>query len=296
VSDKTALGDRMKWYEGRYTEQTFMPFCPVIARLDGRAFHTFTHDLERPFDKRFSDLMIETTKFLVKEAVAACGYTQSDEISLTWLTEDWTSEIFFGGKLQKMNSVLASLATAFFNTKLKAYLPNKAEAIAEDATKCPVFDCRAFQVPTVSEAVNCFIWREMDATRNSVQMAVRSLYSHKDCDMKKTHDLMDMLFHKGVNWDDYPAFFKRGTYVRHRVVDRAFAKEELEALPPKHAVRQNPDLRIRRTVVMQENFPPLARISNRINVILHGADPITIAEKIFKDVDDEDQVTSASAV
>ena len=271
-SDNTALGDRMKWYESRYTDQTFMPLVPVLARLDGKAFHTFTQGLQRPYDERLSRLMTETTKYLVHETNARCGYTQSDEISLVWLAEDWESEIFFAAKLQKMNSVLASMTTAFFNRALDKYLPEKADRVA-------LFDCRVFQVPSNSEASNCFLWREQDATRNSVQMAARAHYSHNECENKNTSDLHEMLFQKSINWNNYPGFFKRGTYVRRRTIDRAFTKAELEELPLKHAARSNPNLTFKRGTVMEENFPPMRSVINRDEVLLFGAEPVTLIEE-----------------
>ena len=96
--DKSALGSRMKWYEKRYSHQV-MPMIPVLARVDGRSFSRFTKGLGRPYDERMSKLMVAVTKFLVEETNARCGYTQSDEISLVWLTEDPNAELFFGGKL-----------------------------------------------------------------------------------------------------------------------------------------------------------------------------------------------------
>jgi tRNA(His) 5'-end guanylyltransferase len=281
MSDKTSLGDRMKWYESRYTSDQFMPMVPVLARMDGRSFHTFTKGLKRPYDKRLSDLMIAVTKFLVQETNARCGYVQSDEISLVWLAEDWESDIFFSGKLQKMNSVLASLTSTYFNLLLPQYLPEKVPTISNKDTvpTVPVFDSRVFQVPTNFEAVNCFIWREQDATRNSVQMAAQSCFSHADCQNKSGSELQDMLWKQmDINWNDYPNFFKRGTYVRRKNIERRFTAEELAALPPKHAANTNPDLTIKRTAVMEENFPPLARIINREEVIFYGAEPVERAE------------------
>lgn len=268
-TDKDSLGDRMKWYETRYTNDVFMPMVPVLARLDGRSFHNFTKGLKRPFDSGLSQLMIETTKYLVQETNARCGYTQSDEITLAWLAEEWESDIFFSAKLQKMNSVLASMTSVFFNKFLKDFIPDKSGEI-------PLFDCRVFQVPADFEAVNCFIWREQDATRNSVQMAARAFFSHNECNDKSCSELQEMLWsQKGVNWNDYPVSFKRGTYVRRRNIERDFTPEEIASLPEKHAYRRDPTLKIKRTVVMQEELPILSRIKNRDEVILYGADPIT---------------------
>jgi len=261
-----SLGNRMKSYENRYC-QVAIPMIPVICRLDGRSFHKFTKGLKKPFDKRLSNLMIKTTKFLVEETNAKCGYTQSDEITLVWLSENWKSEIFFDGKIQKMNSILASMTTGFFNKFLSSVIPEKKNEI-------PLFDCRVFQVPNINEAVNVFVWREQDAVRNSIQGATRAHYSHSECMNKNGSELQQMLWEKNVNWDDYPAFFKRGTYVRKRVIERKLKEEELSNLPPKHEAIKNPDVVTRRSVVMEENFPKLTQIINRNEVICMGADPI----------------------
>lgn len=269
MSDKTSLGDRMKWYEKRYAHH-MMPMIPVIARVDGRSFHSFTKGLTRPYDERLSRLMIETTKFLVEQTNARCGYTQSDEISLVWLAEDPSAEIFFDGKLSKMCSVVGSLTSVYFNRICGEFLPEKRHLM-------PVFDNRVWEVPVLYEACNYFIWREQDATRNSIQMAAQSVFSHKDIQGKNNSELQEMLFSEhGINWNDYPSFFKRGTYVRRRVVEeRGFTASELAALPPKHHAHQNPDLKVKRTVVMAEEFPQLTQMINREEVIFHGEEPRT---------------------
>ena len=109
------LGDRMKVYEAAETGRRFTPLLPVYARIDGRCFSTFTDGLDRPFDDRLSRAMVETVKYLVGETYARIGYTQSDEISLVWQQARYDSEMLFGGKVQKLVSVLAAMATAKFN-------------------------------------------------------------------------------------------------------------------------------------------------------------------------------------
>lgn len=272
MMDNTDLAKRMKYYEHRHAT-TMMPMVPVIARIDGRAFSKFTKGLERPYDLRMCDLMINVTKALVNDTNACCGYTQSDEISLVWHTEDHKSEIFFGGKLQKMVSTSSALATAYFNKMLPDFLPEKSECL-------PTFDSRVWEVPSCSEAANYFIWREQDATRNSVSMAVRSFYSHKECHKKNSSEMQDMMHEKGTNWNDYPRHFKRGTYVRRRELERPFTQEELADLPAKHHAHDNPELVIKRTSVMSEDFPPLTKIVNRNEVLLFGADPILAQEGV----------------
>jgi tRNA(His) guanylyltransferase len=94
-----------------------MPLLPVCARIDGKAFHSWTRGMERPFDERLHNLFVATTTFLVEETQAKIGYTQSDEITLIWYSDDVDSQIFFDGKIHKMVSVLASMTTGFFNAK-----------------------------------------------------------------------------------------------------------------------------------------------------------------------------------
>ena len=141
------LGARMKRYEAQEAGRRLMPLLPVLARIDGRAFSTFTQGLERPYDVRLSRAMIDTTRFLVEETGARTGYTQSDEISLLWHATDPKDQLFFDGRIQKMVSVLAALATVELNRLLALTLPDY-------AARRPVFDCRVWQVPNREEAAN----------------------------------------------------------------------------------------------------------------------------------------------
>ena len=265
-----SLGDRMKFYESLHAPDRLMPLVPAIARLDGVHFHTFTRGLERPYDLRLSKAMIETTKYLVKETNARIGYTQSDEITLIWLNEDYNSSIYFDGKVYKIVSTLAARCTLFFNQQVRENLPEK-------LTEEPAFDCRVFTVPNKMEAVNCLIWREQDATRNSVQMAARAYFSHAQCNEKSCSDLQEMLFQgKNINWNDYPSFFKRGTYVQRQITERPYTVEELGRLPEKHNARTNPDLKVARSDYAVVDLPPLTRIANQEDVVFDGAKPLQV--------------------
>lgn len=270
-----ALGDRMKGYEGAEAGRRFMPLLPVLARLDGKNFSAFTRGLPRPYDERLSRLMVETTRYLVEDTCAACGYTQSDEITLAWYSADPKSQIWFDGRVQKMTSVLAAKCSVHFALALPAAIP-------ERTGRAPVFDCRTWQVPTPDEAANTFLWREWDATKNSISMAAQEHYSHKALHGKSGAEKQEMLFAKGVNWNDYPAFFKRGTYVRRRTVRTRFRdlpQAERDLLPPLHHARANPDLEVERSEVAVLDLPPLARVANRAEVVLLGADPVTTGEE-----------------
>ncbi|HLD91558.1 MAG TPA: tRNA(His) guanylyltransferase Thg1 family protein [Patescibacteria group bacterium] len=203
------LGTRMKeQYENR-TRIKLPRRTNTIIRLDGKAFHTFTKDFNRPFDVRFIYLMNETAEYLC-ENIQGCkfAYVQSDEISLLLTDYDKiTSEAFFDGNIQKITSITASMATMIFNEML-----NEDDRITEKSQRA-MFDSRAFTIADKEEVINYFIWRQKDAVRNSVQMVAQSLYSHKELQGKNCSQLQDMIFNKGQNWNDYPIGQKRGRCV-----------------------------------------------------------------------------------
>lgn len=196
-----SLGDRMKLYE-RAHDIALPPRMPLIVRVDGRAFHSWTRGFERPFDFTLIDWMDNVAISLCKEiAGAQMAYVQSDEVSVLvhnykrHETEPWVKN-----RLQKITSLAASIAASTMTLL--------AERVAE-------FDARAFVLPE-SEVANYFLWRQQDATRNSIQMLARSVYSHKQCDGKSQSELQEMCWQKGENWNDLPAHLKRGRCVlRH---------------------------------------------------------------------------------
>jgi tRNA(His) guanylyltransferase len=201
-SDRDPLGTRMKeQYEFR-TRQLLPRRTYTIVRLDGKAFHSYTRGLQRPYDQQLSDDMAEVALFLCQQVSGTkLAYTQSDEISL--LLTDFASpqtEAYFDGSIQKITSVSASLATAKFNELRPG--------------KLAFFDSRAFSIPDRTEVINYFIWRQRDATRNSVSMAAQAHFSHRSLQGKSTNQMQELLFAEhGINWNDYPESFKRGTVV-----------------------------------------------------------------------------------
>ena len=211
----------MKRFEMAEAGRYMINDLPVLARLDGRCFHTYTRGLARPYDTALQECMLEATKALVGEFHPEVGYTQSDEITLVW-----TEPLLFDGRFQKYCSVLSSLCTVVFNQQAAKLLPNK-KAIA-------TFDCRVWQVPSLVEAFNTLLWRERDAAKNSIQMAARGYYSHKELMGKSGSQMQEMLFQKGVNWNDYPPSFKRGTYVQRKTVEVPISPETMARIPVKH--------------------------------------------------------------
>lgn len=270
MQSKDTLGDRMKEYEGQEAHRTFAEGLPICIRLDGRKFSTWTKNLHRPFDARLSGLMIGLTLALVKETSAKVGYTQSDEISLVLYDTDTSSEGYFGGRIQKIVSMTSAFASAWFAREVPLVLPEK-------ATKMALFDSRAWTVPSLQEATNTLIWRELDASKNSISMAAQRHFSTSQLHKKTSTDKLALLTSKGVDWNEYPQHFRRGTYVLRRTETGPFLPEELNELPPKHQAHSNPDLQVTRSRVTEEYLPPLVSIWNREGVLFNG-EPVVLKE------------------
>ena len=213
--DKTSIGDRMKGYEN--ISRIYLPRrIPAIIRLDGKAFHSFTRGFCKPFDNVLMKAMQNTMKRLCEE-IQGCvfGYTQSDEITLV-LTDYATihTDAWFGYNIQKMASVAASMATVYFNNSWLLEcnrLPesNDREFYFEQQGKA-MFDARCFSIPK-DEVCNCLIWRQQDATRNSIQSVGQAHFSQKELNGKSCNEIQDMLFtEKNINWGDFPTDCKRG--------------------------------------------------------------------------------------
>ena len=217
---KDQLGDRMKdFYEDR-TRHKLARRTNTIIRIDGKAFHTYTKGLNRPFDAGLMEDMNKTTEYLCQNIQGAkFGYVQSDEISILITDyDDISTHAWFDGNLQKMASIAASLATAEFNRLRLARIlyedPTKVWSEIISSYKLAMFDARVFQIPYQEEVINYFIWRQQDATRNSISSVAQSLYSHKELNGKKTDEMQEMIFQKGINWNDYTPREKRGSLIR----------------------------------------------------------------------------------
>lgn len=232
---KDSLGDRMKEnYENR-AKTYLVRRMPVIIRLDGKAFHTFTKGFKRPYDEVFHTAMNLTLQFLC-ENIQGCkfGYTQSDEITLVLTDYDTlTTDGWFDYAVQKMCSVSASMATFVFNKHFeknvedfvyehdKNIIPDQVMWDSEEneelygayykaMNKGAMFDSRCFNIPE-EEVCNCVLWRQQDATRNAIQMLGQCNFSHKELQGKSCTDIQDMLMiQKNINFNDMPVEFKRG--------------------------------------------------------------------------------------
>ena len=202
---KDSLGDRMKRYEIA-ARTSLPPRMPVILRVDGKAFHSYTRGLRRPFDVAFMRAMDAVALKLCEEIQGAqLAYVQSDEVSvLVHSYKRHATSAWFDSQVQKMVSVAGATASSkMVMESLKIFGHHK---------EC-AFDARVFVLPE-SEVCNYFLWRQNDAVRNSIQMLARSLYSHKECHNKNTSELQEMTFQKGKNWNDLPIGQRRGRVVK----------------------------------------------------------------------------------
>lgn len=173
-------------------------------------------------------------KYLCEE-IQGCvfGYTQSDEITLILIDyQTLETDAWFDWEVQKICSVAASMATLAFNTYFKREVNNFYEQIWDDIVedwigvpkeveyymalekavgRGATFDCRCFNIPK-EEVCNLILWRQLDATRNSIQMVGQANFSHKELQNKSCNMIQDMLHEeRGINWNDFPAYLKRGS-------------------------------------------------------------------------------------
>lgn len=221
----TGLEARMRAYEA-VSKTTLVRRTPVIIRIDGRAFHTFTSGFQKPFDRVLMQAMQDTMKSLA-ENIEGCkfGYTQSDEITLV-LTDYETIKTgaWFDYEVEKMVSISASMATLYFNRAFAKRVDEYAQQVGDDEKAKrqlsvykfamgvgAMFDSRAFSVPK-DDVCNNLIFRQQDATRNSIEMVGQAYFSQLELNGVNTDRIQDMLFtKKGINWNDFPTDCKRGS-------------------------------------------------------------------------------------
>jgi len=176
-------------------------------------------------------------------------------------------DFMFDGRYSKLTSVFAGMASARFLLEAIRHWPERV------AKQLPVFDCRVFQVPSREEAVNTLLWRELDAVKNSISMAARAHFSHKRLHGLSGAQMQELLFQEaGINFNNYPPRFKRGAYVQRRTVERALSPAELARIPAQH----RPTAPVKRSEIVRLDLPPLLKITNRVEVLLDGADPIPV--------------------
>lgn len=233
------LGKRMKSFYEEIPKTKLMRRVPVAIRIDGKTFHTFTKGFQKPFDEVLIKSMQDTMRYLC-ENIQGCvlGYTQSDEITLIIVDyKKLTSSAWFDYEVQKVCSIAASMATMAFNKYFSENInseycvfddelldngdfnPNYKNEYLIDlyamhvkaSYKGAMFDARCFNIPK-EEVANLIYWRQLDATRNSIQMVGQANFSKKELQNKSCNQIQDMLMtQKGIKWNDLPSYQKRGS-------------------------------------------------------------------------------------
>lgn len=204
---KDPLGDRMKSYESATTSQVSLNLTPLIVRVDGKCFSNYTRGLPKPYCNNFIKCMYYTCKRLSKQFNSNFSYVQSDEITLCLMQKHYKEQLIFNGKLFKIISSAAAYATYFFNRAVKRYLPYNY------SKKLAIFDARAFNVPNMSEVVNCFIWRQQDAIRNAILCLAQNEFGKKSIHGVNTKTLKEKLDEAENRYINAPSYYKYGIFL-----------------------------------------------------------------------------------
>lgn len=257
------LGDVHKKFES-ISSLRLLPNCPVIARLDGRSFHSLTRNAEKPFDLNFISSMEETCKNLVGEFIPSFGYVQSDEITLVWTSLD-----LFDGKVQKLCSTLSSFASVIFNRAAKYHNFNFNPKLV------PSFDCRIWNVPDLDTCVENVLWREWDASKNSINMVAHTYFSNKELKDKSSKQRIQMLEDKNIHWNLMEDKLKRGSFFKRVEVFKTLTEEELLKIPE----NKRPQGPIKRSQIQRLNLKhSLGKIVNAKEVLFDNEIPIYFDE------------------
>jgi tRNA(His) 5'-end guanylyltransferase len=241
------LGDRMKSHYENRTRILLPRRTYTVIRIDGKAFHTYTKGLNRPFDDGLIEDMDETACYLCQNIQGAkLGFVQSDEISILLTDFDKiTTDAWFDGNIQKIVSVAASMATSKFNQlrQLRFIKDRWKNGMGvTDITyrwlelleefRLAEFDARTFTIPSKTEVYNYMVWRQQDTVRNSISSVAQSLYSSKELHGKNMSEQQDMIHEKGQNWNDYAPKYKRGRFIFKQTFEVIPDIESRENMPP----------------------------------------------------------------
>lgn len=207
------FGNRMKELERRYTSFAVPVSDILCVRLDGKGFSKFTKSFAKPFDQTMTDVMVKTTKQLVKDLNAKIGYVQSDEISLIFSATEKQTEHIFGGKVSKINSILASMCAVYFND----FLHKNHNCVGNQLA---FFDCRAWAVSSKVEASNVLLWRVQDCRKNSISSAFRWNFGKSEMKNKSGKEMVQYMSERGLNWNNLSPQWKYGTFVQREIYDK----------------------------------------------------------------------------
>lgn len=250
--EKDVLGKLAKSFEAVESERKLDPSKWTMVRCDGRAFHSFCQGFQKPYDPEFVEIMRRTAERLLEKIPARFVYVQSDEISLGFAPISDSQQFWFGGRIQKITSSIASLCSVIF---LQEYQKSVALGNIKEKESLPTFDCRVWNVPTPEILTRSILWRMIDARKNAVSVVASWWFSESMLSGKKTRERKRMILEKGIVYDQaFPARFRFGSLFVKQITSRKLQVEELEKLPLQHFARKNPDLVFERHEI-QEVLP-----------------------------------------
>ena len=263
------LGDRMKRYEAVANSQRLIPGLPLYARIDGRAFHTFTRGFGFPYPElkdrcgyELPNAMMKTAEALCKEFNCTLVETHSDEISLGWLKLEQAP---FDGEYFKLVSNLASYAGAVFFKHISPYIPDKLRKGI-----IPSFDCRVFQVPSEMELANLFIWRQNDCMRGCLNQYAQQFFSHKELHGKTGKERYQMLIDAGHAYDkNVHSNFRYGYFCHRETYEVEIPKEFMTEFETAHGITTT-----KRSKIGQLHVAfPLSKVENKIQFLFYDYPP-----------------------
>lgn len=285
-ANRRSLGDRMKTYEAITTERKLIEQLPIYGRIDMRAGHSFCRNLNKPFDLDYVNAMKTATAYVVEETGAVVASTQSDEASFLWLDD---TKVPFGTRLFKLESVIASMFTSvFFKACLGTSLEEKALSML------PTFDFRCCNLPSLSEAVGMFLWRERDSIKNSITLLALEHFSNREIHKKNSDDKIQMLKEIGVDYyTAIPEDLRNGAYFRRELYQKTLTEEELLKIPEYQKKQLEKDENgnpfvIRSHVVQFYLKSPLSGIMNREKALFFHEEPIRFERKAENESGEEE--------
>lgn len=272
MSKTDELSQRLKSYEGVEAQRRLNGQTPICIRLDGRGFSRFSRGFDKPFDPAIAAAMRAAARTLIDQTHARAAFVQSDEISLVLEAAGPLASVIFDGRVQKLTSILASVATLTFALELSRTHP------AVVLERRPVFDGRAWQVPSRVEAANTLLWRAQDARKNGISAAARRHFSFRELQNRSGRDMLAMLAARGIDYATaYAAEDRLGVFYRRVSRQAPLDSSALLDIPERHHPRVDADSGapqiITRSVI--EELPPIyfGDILNRPEVIFDGAEP-----------------------
>lgn len=253
-------------------KRSFVAGRPIVATVSGVRFKKFAQGLKKPYDSRIAHAMFEAANFLLKQTRASTAFIHLDQITLVW-SNDRQSDVPFGGKVQKLTSLLASRATGAF---LRAVLCSEDEQFNSYAAKLPGFVAHAYQVSTLEEAVTALHLMECRARRRSRDIVAKE-FGIVPQQGDTIGDILDDIRNQGKEPERYPSSFVRGTYMRLITTERPWAPGERERRPEEHRPAPDSMCVVQEAVVTP--LPRLTRLSNAVEVVFGGATPIVMASE-----------------